>query len=100
MIKRIVLWRLKDAASEPAGLENALKVKEVLESLDGKIPGLLRIEVGINFNGSGEACDVAFYAEFEDKDALECYKNHPAHEKIKPVVMALQQERRVVDYEI
>ena len=42
MIKHIVMWRLKDKA-------DAAGIKQQLESMRGKIPGLLALEVGVNF---------------------------------------------------
>ncbi|MFZ9667758.1 MAG: Dabb family protein, partial [Steroidobacteraceae bacterium] len=46
MVKHIVMWRLRDGASKTA---DAHQIKSLLESLSGKIPGLLKIEVGVNF---------------------------------------------------
>ncbi len=42
MIKHIVLRRLKNKA-------DVARVKQELESMRGKIPGLLSLEVGVNF---------------------------------------------------
>ncbi len=47
MIKHIVLWKLKDNVGGKSKLENALRLKKELESLNGKIPGMLLLEVGI-----------------------------------------------------
>ena len=46
MIKHIVAWRLR---KEPSVRANAEHVKSLLEGMAGRIPGLLKIEVGINF---------------------------------------------------
>ena len=50
MIKHIVTWKLKEEAEGNTKVENAKKIKEILEALDGKIETLKAIEVGINFN--------------------------------------------------
>ena len=47
MVKHIVLWRLKDNAHGNDLQTNAYLIKEKLEGLRGRIPGLLTIEVGI-----------------------------------------------------
>ena len=99
MIKHIVLWKLKPEAEGSRAEQNALKVKQLLEDLQGKIPGLLHIEVGIDFLRSGDSSDIVLYSEFESREALEAYHHHPAHEAVKGFIGAVRSERRVVDYE-
>jgi quinol monooxygenase YgiN len=98
MIKHIVMWRLDEQAGDKA--DNALRLKQSLEGLNGKIPGLLRLEVGIDFSREGESSDVVLYSEFESQQALDAYQKHPAHADVVPFVKAVRAERRVVDYEI
>lgn len=92
MIKHIVMWRLKDKADAPG-------IKQQLEGMRGKIPGLLALEVGFNF-AAGTPADLALYSEFEDRAALERYADHPVHLPVKQFVAALVAERWVVDYEV
>jgi antibiotic biosynthesis monooxygenase (ABM) superfamily enzyme len=99
MIRRIVLWRVRGDTAEQRE-QHAQEIKTTLEALRGKIPGMLHIEVGLNFNPSQDASDVVLIVEFDDMAALERYKNHPEHDKLKPRVGVLRTERRVVDYEI
>jgi len=101
MIKHIVLWKLKDHAEGKTRRENALQLKKELEKLNGTIPGLIHLEVGININVEGDDdSDVILYSEFENMDALEKYYPHPEHVKIKPFAQAIRSERRVIDYEV
>ena len=100
MIKHIVLWRLKEYAEGSTKQENALKVKAMLENMRGKIPGMLKLEVGLNFEGSDTACDISLYTEFESRDALDAYQIHPVHMKVKEFLPLVRSERRVVDYEV
>jgi quinol monooxygenase YgiN len=95
MIKHIVVWRLRQ---EPSLQANAERVKSLLEGMSGQIPGLLRIEVGINFLADPNAGDVVLYSEFTDRAALLGYQSHPVHEAVKPAIRELTIERRVVDY--
>ncbi len=99
MIKHIVMWRLKDEAAGATKEENALKLKDSLESLTDKIPSLIAAEVGINFNPSPAAFDVVLYSEFEDQEGLNAYQNHPEHVKIVDFVGEIRTDRAVVDYE-
>lgn len=100
MIKHIVLWKLKETAAGRSVAENALEVKRRLEALNGQIPGMLRLEVGIDFSKEDASSDVALYSEFESRAALDVYQSHPLHEEVKQFVMAVRSERRLVDYEV
>ena len=97
LIKHIVMWRLNEQAGNKT--ENALQVKQLLESLNGKIPGLIRLEVGIDFSKEEESSEVVLYSEFESRQALAAYQLHPAHAAVVPFVKSVRAERRVVDYE-
>jgi hypothetical protein len=98
MIRHIVFWRLNGDSAE-ARAKQACDIKAALEGLNGKIPGLLRIEVGIDFSAGPDSADVALYSEFESREALDAYHHHPDHLAAAPVVKAARVERRVVDYE-
>lgn len=91
MIKHIVMWRLKDKADAP-------KIKQEIESMRGKIRGLVELEVGVNFV-EGSNVDLALYSTFEDRAAFDSYADHPVHVPVKKTVGALVAERWVVDYE-
>jgi hypothetical protein len=97
MIKHLVMWRLDETAGGKAG--NALKLKLLLEGLNGRIPGLLKLEIGIDFSQEGDSSDVVLYSEFENRQALDAYQVHPAHAEVAPFVKSVRAERRVVDYE-
>ncbi|MDP1726007.1 MAG: Dabb family protein [Bacteroidota bacterium] len=100
MIKHIVFWNLKDAANNSDKDSNAKSIKQKLESLQGKIEGLIKIEVGIDFLHSPESMDLVLYSEFTDKAALDFYQQHPLHKEIMPFIAEARSERRVVDYEV
>lgn len=102
MIKHIVLWKLKENADGRSKTENAILLKKRLEDLNGIIPGMRLLEVGINktITGSDEEVDVVLYSEFETMEALEAYYPHPEHVKLKDFVQAIRSERRVIDYQV
>ena len=99
MIKHIVMWKFKDSAHGNDRASNARMAKERLESLRGRIPGLLAIEVGVDVSATANSCDVVLYTEFADADALKVYQAHPLHQAVVPFVAEAASERRVVDYE-
>jgi len=100
LVRHIVMWKLKEHALGNSRDANARLLKERLEALEGKIPGLLRIEVGLGDGNSAETADVVLYSELEDWPALETYQNHPLHREVVPFVGEIRSERRVVDYEV
>ena len=94
MIKHIVIWRLKEENRE----ENAQKIKESLESLNGQIPGLLHLEVGIDFSKQESSGDIVLYSEFETKEDLDAYIVHPKHVAAGALVREAVCDRRMIDY--
>jgi len=99
VIKHIVMWRLKEEARGNTRSANAELVKEKLEALEGRIPGLLRIEAGLDFSRTDSSADVVLYSELESREALADYQVHPEHEAVKEFIGAVTAERWVVDYE-
>jgi len=93
MIKHIVMWKLRNKA-------DAEIIKDNLEALAGKIPGLLKVEVGIDFSDSEQSADVVLYSELESRKALAAYQSHPEHQAVIPLVKAAAVSRIVVDYEV
>jgi hypothetical protein len=93
MVKHIVMWKLRDKA-------DAAEIKERLEALAGKIPGLLNIEVGIDFLETEQSADVVLYSELENREALDAYQKHTDHMAVVPLVKAAAVARTVVDYEV
>jgi hypothetical protein len=98
MVRHIVLWRLAGETAEEKQAK-AAEIKQALEALNGRIPGLLKLEVGVDFVRSPESADLALYSELESRDALVAYQQHPEHQAVLPLVKAACTERRVVDYE-
>jgi quinol monooxygenase YgiN len=98
VIKHIIVWRLKPEAHGNPAAENARLIKQKLEALRGRIPGLLKIEVGIDISRGGESGDLVLYSEFADEQALEAYKVHPEHKAVFPFIAAARADRIIVDY--
>lgn len=98
MIKHIVMWKLKDTAHGNTKERNAQLMKEMLEALNGRIEGMIRLEVGIDFSRTESSGDVVLYSEFRTEKDLENYQNHPEHKAVMPFIMEARTERRVADY--
>ena len=99
MVKHIILWTLKDMSAEEA-LSVKQGIKEGLEGLMGKIPGLLEIKVQTEGLASSNA-DVMLDSTFETEEALKKYAVHPEHVavadgKVRPFTAT----RSCMDFEV
>jgi hypothetical protein len=100
MVVHIVFWRLHDSAKGKSKQDNALEMKRRFEALRPIMPGLLRLDFGIDFAATEQSSDVALYTEFESREALDAYQTHPAHKEVAAFLADVRSERRVVDYEL
>ena len=91
MVKHIVIYNLKEGVDKDAAVE---LIRSVLEPMVGKIPGLTHLEVRRTFNGM----DYALYSEFESRQALEDYAEHPLHLEAKQHFFHLLDCRYDADY--
>lgn len=97
MIKHIVMWNVRGTLPEEKA-EAANRVKEAFEGLNGKIPGMSRLEIGIDVSRIDYACDVVLYSEFVDRNALEAYATHPEHLRVRDELAGVRISRHQVDY--
>ncbi|NTV29780.1 MAG: Dabb family protein [Candidatus Omnitrophica bacterium] len=100
MVKHVVIWTLKDFADGRNKAANAALLKEKLEAMRGCIPGLLNLEVGIDFSRTSASGDVVLYSEFASRQSLDAYQVHPKHEAVKAFVLGIREGRWIVDYEV
>ncbi|MBE7013414.1 MAG: Dabb family protein [Ruminococcaceae bacterium] len=79
MVKHIILWTLKDEF--PAEEKHTIMkgIKEGLEGLKGKIPGLTDIEVRFDGRLPSSNADIMLDSTFESAEALKGYSSHPEH---------------------
>ncbi len=100
MIKHIVIWKLAGAPEDPCRPANAIKIRKLLEDLNGRIAGLIRLEVGFDFSKTDASGDLMLYAEFVSREALAAYQSHPDHLAAATFVKSATCDRRLVDYEV
>jgi heme-degrading monooxygenase HmoA len=97
MLKHIVMWNVRgDDATTRA--RHVAQVKAAFESLRGRVPGLLHLEVGVDESRIDYACDVVLYTEFDSREALAAYAEHPEHLRVKRALGDLRIARHQVDY--
>ena len=74
MIKHIVCFKLKDNSPEQCE-----KAAGVLRSMQGNVPLLRSIEVGVDFLHSERSYDVILQVTLDSPEALEAYQRDPYH---------------------
>ena len=94
MIKHIVVYTLKEGVNKPEAIEI---IRSVLEPLVGVIPGLLHMEIRATYQGG---MDYALYSEFESRQSLAEYAQHPAHLEAKTHFWDFLDSRVAADYEV
>lgn len=99
MVKHVVMWKLSGGTPE-ARAAQASEIREALEALRGKIPGMSALEVGVSPQEGDEVSDVVLITTHESWEALEAYQTHPEHQRVVPIIGRLRKERRVVDFEV
>ncbi|TVY10112.1 Dabb family protein [Paenibacillus cremeus] len=78
MITHVVFFKLKDRSPE------AIKVTyDVLKNMDGKIPVLRHIEVGMDVLHQARSYDIALITKFDSLEDLQVYDEHPVHVEVK-----------------
>ena len=101
MVKHIILWKLSDELS--AEQKNSVKagIKEGLEGLVGKVPGLIDVKVNVDNVLASSNVDVMLDSTLESEEALKGYAVHPCHvevadNKVRPYTVL----RSCIDFEI
>ena len=100
MVKQIILCTLKEMSdSEKESVK--VGIKEGLEGLKGKIPGLVDIKVNTNGRLASSTADLMLDSTFESVEALKGYSVHPEHvavadSKVRPYTKI----RSCLDFEI
>ena len=97
MIKHIVMWNVR-ADGQGGRAANIERLKRGFESLNGRIPGLLHMEIGVDTSGIDYACDVVLYSEFESQEALDAYADNPHHLRLRRELADVRTARHQVDY--
>ena len=94
MIKHVVCFKLNEG-------ESPEKAKEVLLSMQGNVPMLRGIEVGVDFLHSARSYDVILQVLLDDEKALSDYQVDPYHVSVvKKHMHAVTKTSVAVDYQL
>ena len=78
MVKHVIVWTLKEELSAEEKVTVKRGIKEGLEGLKGRVPGIVEIKVHTEGLASSNA-DLMLDSTFEDEEALKGYAVHPDH---------------------
>ena len=99
MVKHIILWTLKEEYTGESKEQIKAGIKEGLESLKGRIPGLIDIKVNTRPLPSSN-CDLMLDSSFENEESLKGYSVHPEHVEVANTKVRPYTASRVcMDYE-
>ena len=101
MVKHVILWTLNPELSEDEKKTVKAGIKEGLEGLVGKVPGLIDVKVNVDGRLESSNADVMLDSTLESEAALKSYATHPAHvavadNKVRPYTV----QRSCLDFEI
>ncbi len=101
MVKHIILWTLDSKLSEEEKVNIKKGIKEGLEGLVGKVPGLIDVKVNIEGRLASSNADVMLDSTLESEEALKNYAVHPEHvavadTKVRPYTI----QRSCLDFEV
>ena len=100
MVKHIILWTLKDEFSAEEKEQIKKGIKENLEGLVGKVPGLVSLHIQTEKLPSSTA-DLMLDSCLESAEALKGYAVHPDHvHAANTFVRPYTAARACLDYEI
>ena len=98
MVRHVILWKLRESLSSDEKNQVMLNMKEQLEALVGKVPGLISLKIIINDMESSNA-DIMLDSVLESEDALKGYQGHPEHVKVADTyVRPFTEIRMCMDY--
>lgn len=75
MYSHIVMFTLKDRDDIP-------QTAGALRAMEGRIPQLRYLEVGVDDAPSERSADIVLITRFDSKEALAAYQRHPHHEQV------------------
>lgn len=94
-MKHVVMWKLIDSVDRDQTIG---EMRTRLEALVGMVPGLLSLRVYPAYYPGERNWDVMLESEHESVEALDVYRDHPAHLEAAAWVNEHTAERATVDY--
>jgi hypothetical protein len=94
VITHVVFFKLKDPSPE-----NMEKARAAIAGLEGRIPQLRHLEVGVDLLRSERSYDLALVSRFDSLADLQAYQVHPVHQEVVKYLREVSASILAVDYE-
>lgn len=94
MLTHIVCWKYKPETTEEQRAEHIAKLKK----LPNVIPNILSFYVGTDILHLERSFDTGLVATYPDRDALDAYTVHPAHQKVANMGKQIAEKVVSVDF--
>jgi hypothetical protein len=94
MLIHIVCWKYKSDVPDATRDEHRRRLNE----LSQLVPGLARLEVGADILHLNRSFDTALMAEFESREALDAYSEHPEHQAVAAIGREIAEKAVSVDF--
>ena len=93
MFTHVVLFTLK-----PEHKQHIAAARDLLLGMQGKIPGLLSIEVGIDELHTERSCDFGLITRFNSAADLAVYQDHPVHQEVLAFIRPKTERAHAIDF--
>lgn len=95
MFTHVVFFKFKDRSEE-----NIKKAEKIMHGMEGRIPELKSMEIGLDVVHSERSYDIALITRFDNKADMEVYATHPIHvNEILKFLRPMQENSLTVDFE-
>jgi hypothetical protein len=91
MLTHIVLFRFEN-------MDHAEEAGSRLRNMNGRIPGLVNVEAGVDITRSGRSYELALITRHEDQAGLDAYQVHPAHQEVVAYIKSVASGSVAVDF--
>ena len=100
MIRHIVMFKLKDFATEAEKMAAAVEVKNRLDELPLKIGVIRRYKAGIDVRKLSWSYDIVLEMDFDSLADLDAYTIHPVHQEFIMFNKDYSIDKACIDYEV
>ena len=94
MLIHIVCWKYKPDVPEIRREEHRHRLRE----LSQLVPGVARLNVGADILHLDRSFDTGLVAEFESREALDAYSEHPEHQAVVAIGREIAEKAVSVDF--
>lgn len=93
MFTHVVMFRLKETSKDMLH-----RTRDILLAMEGRIPELVAIEVGVDELHTNRSYDICLTTRFHSREDMEAYQVHPVHQDVLTHMREVTETSVAVDY--